>query len=358
MTVWAGIDIGNASTEVVLCRETSPGGTELIASARIPTRGGKGSVAALEGAARRTKRLERQHRVCIDRAVCCPTAPAASWVGRTQMEQPRTGPLRVVTRSSATTAGDGSGVGVPVRVEDLRTSSARDSVIVCAGRENDYRQVSAAVNAAVAAGVAIAAVVTANDEAVLISNRLAESLPVVDDIDVLPLLSATRLAVEVRQGATPLRHVTDPFWLTSVLDLGRDEQALAQAVADQLRDSATGIIALDRHAIGERPRAQPRAHEPSPVAAARHTVDLSAIAAEAGVRRGSVEVGSTVTASMLQSPPVLAGGDELEELLGVPVEQIDSESVAAQIGAVSTPGVDDDVTVVDVGGGTVDVISG
>lgn len=35
MTVWAGIDIGNASTEVVLCRETSLGAAELVASARV-----------------------------------------------------------------------------------------------------------------------------------------------------------------------------------------------------------------------------------------------------------------------------------------------------------------------------------
>lgn len=315
-------------------------------------------MAAFEGAARLMKRLERQHRVVTDRAVCCPTAPVRSWVELTQEEQPRTGPLTVVTRSSATTAGEGSCVGAPVRVEDLLTFRAHDAMIVCATREHDYRQVSTKVNAAVAKGVAITGVVTANDEAVLISNRLAESLPVVDDIDVLPLLSATRLAMEVRQGRAPLRHVSDPFWLTSVLGLRPDEQALAQVVADQLRDSAIGIIAIDRHAMGEGPRAQPRAHKHSPVATARHTVDLSAIAAEAGVRRGSVEAGSTVTASMLQSLPELAAGDELEELLGVPVVQVDSETVAAHMGAVTTPGVGDDVTVVDVGGGTVDVISG
>ena len=42
MTVWAGVDIGNATTEVVLCRDL-----EVLAHARTPTRGGKGSVRAM-----------------------------------------------------------------------------------------------------------------------------------------------------------------------------------------------------------------------------------------------------------------------------------------------------------------------
>lgn len=39
MTVWAGVDIGNATTEVVLCRVT--GELEVVASTRVPTRAEK-----------------------------------------------------------------------------------------------------------------------------------------------------------------------------------------------------------------------------------------------------------------------------------------------------------------------------
>ncbi|MGH3642637.1 MAG: diol dehydratase reactivase ATPase-like domain-containing protein, partial [Mycobacterium sp.] len=55
MTVWAGVDIGNATTEVVICREAA--GLEVLASVRSPTRGGKGSLRAIHGAAQLVRRL-------------------------------------------------------------------------------------------------------------------------------------------------------------------------------------------------------------------------------------------------------------------------------------------------------------
>jgi diol dehydratase reactivase ATPase-like protein len=54
-------------------------------------------------------------------------------------------------------------------------------------------------------------------------------------------------------------------------------------------------------------------------------------------------------------PP--ADADVLAEALGVPVARIDSEADAARAGALTTPGLPADVVVVDVGGGTVDVVA-
>lgn len=39
MTVWAGVDIGNATTEVIICGDGA--GLDVLATARTPTRGGK-----------------------------------------------------------------------------------------------------------------------------------------------------------------------------------------------------------------------------------------------------------------------------------------------------------------------------
>ena len=129
MTVWAGIDIGNATIEVVLCRA----GTELevLASARTPTRGGKGSVRAVQGAAQLVRRLADRHGLTVDRAAFAPTRPVHSSVGRVQLQAQRTGRLAIATRSAATTAGDAAGVGVPVPVDCLDTADPERPVIVC-----------------------------------------------------------------------------------------------------------------------------------------------------------------------------------------------------------------------------------
>lgn len=349
MTVWAGVDIGNATTEIVLCA-----GLEVVASARTPTRGGKGSLRAIDGAAQLARRTAEAHGLTIERAAFAPTPPVHSTVERVQLQAQRTGRLVVVTRSAATTAGDGAGVGVPVPVGDLSMCPVDRPIVACATAQWGYEDVARLVNAAVAEGRNVVAVLTTNDEAVLISNRLAAPLPVVDDVDVASLLSAPLVAVEVRQSSTPLQRLTDPFWLTDVFGLDAAERADARAVADQLFDSACAVVAL---AADAEPDASP---EPATARAyddLARVVHLGDIAAQANSRRGSVSVDSLVMARMGGADRPAADTDAMADALGVPVTRVDSEAAAARAGALTTPGVTDDVVVVDVGGGTVDVVA-
>jgi hypothetical protein len=344
MTLWAGVDIGNSTTEVVLCTTD----LEVLASARTPTRGGKGSLRAMQVAAHLVRRLADGHGLTVDRAAFAPTPPVHSTVERVQLERARTGRLAVATRSAATTAGDAAAVGVPVPVD--RLDGAVGPVVACAGAEFGYTDVARLVNAAAAAGVDVVAVLTANDEAVLISNRLTTGLPVVDDVDVGHVLTASLVAVEVRQSMSPLQRLTDPFWLADVFSLADDERDDARAIADELFDSVCAVVTLG--AV----EAEPTTRAPEVPVGGAHVVQLADIAAQANSRRGSVAVDNLVLARMGDAGDIPAGTDALREALGVPVERLESEAAAARAGALTTPGVQDAV-VVDVGGGTVDVLS-
>lgn len=352
MTVWAGVDIGNATTEIVLCGGDA--GRDVLASARTPTRGGKGSVRAVEGAAKLAHRVAEAHGLTIDRAAFAPTPPVHSAVERVQLQTPRTGRLVIATRSAATTAGDGAGVGVPVPVEKLGEGPRDRPVVACATRRWGYDAVAGLVNAALAEGRDVVAVLTANDEAVLVSNRLAAPLPVVDDVDVESVLSASSVAVEVRQSSAPLQRLTDPFWLTDVFGLGPDERVDARVVADQLFDSACAVVHV---AVAPEPDESPASGQPAQPDDVARVVHLADIAAQANSRRGSVSVDSLVMATMGGADEPAADADVLSGALGVPVTRIASEAAAARAGALTTPGVTSDVVVVDVGGGTVDVVA-
>lgn len=355
MTLWAGVDVGNSTTEVVLCRVADNGAApEVVASGRTPTRGGKGSRRAVEGAAALVRRLAEAHDVVVRRAVFAPTPPVHSEVERVQVRTRGTGRLRIALRAAATTAGDGCGVGRPVPVDRLGDAAPGEPIVACALPRWGYRDVARLVTEAVDAGVVVVAVVTANDEAVLIANRVTAALPVVDDVDVEPLLAATRVAVEVRHGVGPLQRVTDPFWLADAFGLRDDERGDARTVADELFDSACAVVALGA------PPADSAVHQPDPPRAVdgqTHVVALADVATQARARRGSVVTDCVVVARMggagEEAP---AGADALAAALGVPVTHVDSEAAAARVGALTTPGVTPDVVVVDVGGGTVDVV--
>lgn len=354
MTVWAGVDVGNATTEVVLCRGTTS--LEVVGSARVPTRGGKGSLRAIDVAAQLVRQVSHTHGLVVERAAFAPTPPVTSTTEQVKLHTRRTGRLLIITRSAPTTAGDAAGIGVPVPVERLGDVGQEQPVIACATAEQGYRDVAGFVNAAIDSGRAVVGVVTTNDEAVLVSNRLTTPLPVVDGVDVSALLSATLVAVEVRQGFTSLQRLTDPYWLVDAFSLRDDERPDAALVADQLFDSACAVVCLHD---GTRKQDQPA--DPVGLAAETpdsHVVHLADIAVQANSRRGSVATDSVVRATMGDEghrPP--AGADALSEALGVPVTRVDSEADAARVGALTTPGVTEDVAVVDVGGGTVDVVS-
>ena len=67
MTVIAGIDVGNATTEVVLVADG-----RILGAGRAPTRGRKGSADSLRGSAAVVRRLEREAGCTVSEARIAP----------------------------------------------------------------------------------------------------------------------------------------------------------------------------------------------------------------------------------------------------------------------------------------------
>lgn len=351
MTIWAGIDIGNATTEIVLCRENERLDLEILATAATRTRGTKGTVCAMDAAVRLLRRTASTHGLIVERAAFAPTPPVKETRDTVVQTPIETGRLRVQFSHGPTPAGDGSAIGLPVAVSRIPEDS-KAPMVVCAPAQWRFDEVAAAVNAAATRGIDIRGIVVSNDEAVLIANRLSTPIPVVDDIPTEPLLSARLVAIEVRQGGGPLRQLSDPLWICAAFGLQPWERAHAQSVAAQLRDRFVGVVALERAARAPLPR---ESSLPPPGARVRH-VDLAQIAASAGTRRGAVETSIQVAASLNPGEETPADCEILADILQAPVTQVGSEGEAARRGAATTPGLTGEFTVVDVGGGTVDVI--
>src|SRR5215469_11444127 len=72
VTVIAGVDVGNATTEVVLVS-----GGKILAAGRVPTRGRKGSADSLRGAAALVRRVERQAGITAAEARIAPLRAAS-----------------------------------------------------------------------------------------------------------------------------------------------------------------------------------------------------------------------------------------------------------------------------------------
>jgi hypothetical protein len=382
VTVIAGVDVGNATTEVVLVS-----GGKILGAGRVPTRGRKGSPGSLRAAAALVWRLERQLGGTVGEARIAPLRAVDTAVVTVPDIAGPSGRLRVLAAGVPTPGGTGACVGPPLLLDDAPRGGEADVVaIVPPGLR--YDEAAARVRALLAAGTRIGAVLVAGDEGVLVANRLPGGLPVIDQVDTDTAAACRMLAVEVRPPGHTLRVLADPVALGARLGLdpltdaeAGDAAAVSRTLADQ-GNAVVGLlpVAPDAPETPAEPwvltaqdgRLPLRAAIPRlagwPVgavhgygmgAAASEVDDLFAVDLAAAAEAATARQGSTGRAVLVAS--LNSAGDEdaasvLGDLLQVPVHEPVSEPAAARLGALTTPGGRDDAVVVDLGAGTIDVI--
>ncbi|KUI35197.1 diol dehydratase reactivase [Mycobacterium sp. IS-1496] len=391
--VVAGCDVGNHTTEIVLAR-VGAGVVEPLTHGQAPTRGRKGSAESLEGAAALLHRLEVDARVRVDEVVLAAIRPVDTATAPLPPAVSPRAPVRSLRRPDASTpAGTGHGVGAHVPLADLSGPVHPGPVIVSVSAATDFEVAAQAVSDGVARGWDIVGVLVAQDDAVLIRNRIPIDVPVVDEVDLDGLRRGALVAVEVVAEGRAYRALADPIALSAALHLGHDrlfdvaeftrELADAPAIAVTARTEPPAPPAVDDDYVdcrtgGEIVRYVPAAAhavlrlEPPgsavevrlrAVPAAEHGIavddafftDLAAIDNGAWLRRGVADARGTVVA-LLSAEPVTDAAATLSALTGRPASTMAGEPAAAARGAHTTPGLPPAAVVCDIGGGTVDLI--
>jgi hypothetical protein len=388
MPVIAGVDVGNATTEVAVLA-----GNRLIGADRTPTRGRKGSAESLRGAAALVHRLERRHGWRVDEARIAPLRPVQTATLAAAAIAPVTGRLRVLAAGVATPGGGGECVGAPLWLDrPVPAEPPARGYVALVPPGLGYAQAAERLRALAAAGVPVLAVLVPGDEGVLVANRINSQIPVVDQADVAAAGSCSLVAVEVRPPGRQLSLLADPVALAAALGLTGKEAADALTLCRSLVDYSNAVVGCLEATTASVP-VQPGAGtlaEPWLVAQGRRitlrdacallagmpvgavqtvcadsdpvevddlfAVDLAAVADDAMARRGSL--GRAVVAASLHRLAASADqADRLSGLLRRPVRCTSTEPAAARRGALTTPGARRDAVVLDVGAGTIDVIA-
>jgi hypothetical protein len=351
--VVAGIDVGNSTTEVLLadvsCSPPAP-----LAWDRMPTRGRKGSAEAAVAAAALTRRLARRHGLALAAAACAPQQPVETRTVTEDAPPPDTGRLRVLARASGTPGRPGWGAGRPVPADAEPVTG--DDVVLVVPPGFGYRRAANAVRGWLAAGAAVAAVLVADDEGVLVANRVPAGFPVLDGADAAAVLAAARVAVEVGGPDTALAGLTDPLRLTAVLGLADGDRPHARGVAAALGDAtsaAVGVVPGAPAAAAAPADAGPRPD--TDVADGTWEIRLAEVVRGVEARPGVTHGRGTVRSSLVAAEAVTTA-DALGAELGVPVTVVGSEAEAARAGALTTPGASPAAWVLDLGAGTIDVV--
>lgn len=319
-------------------------------------------------------------------ATVAPLRPVHTGTAELPESRPGTGRLHVVAVGSGTAGGSGAAVGRPHLLAAGPAPDGAEPLVAVVPAGTGFRAAVELLLPLARAG-RLAAVVLADDEAVLVANRLPATVPVVDEVDVPAALAAELLVVEVAVDGRPLQSLPDPLRLSRLLALDSAELGDAVALAGGLADATNAVVALGA-AAAARPEGASgwldlgtgrlgfatglAALRTGPVGLAEAyalppeltaydvddlwAVDLADVSTQVLARRSTV--GRPVTlASLRRDAPCSDPSAGLAERLQIDVRLAGSEADAARAGALTTPGATPDAVVVDLGGGTVDTVS-
>ena len=384
----AGIDIGNATTEVIVAEAGTP--PVLIWHDVAPTRGAKGSPASLSQAGEMLEGIEKRLGRRCSRVGLCRLRPVASETVGVSIDHGS--PLPIVelpTRAKAggTVSGFGAAWGAASFVSELDEGPREGDRVAVVPGDVDFEVAAELINEAVEAGRRIVGAIAAGDDAVLIGNRLKSKVPVVDEVDIESIRPGELVAIEAGRDRHPL-SLADPLALKGVFgdvcslaDYGRvvehlgDRQAVAlvcRPVPEVESGDGGAWIEVDdvRFALSSgEARRLIRSRPPGPgirVMVPGHgllsaddvfLIDFAELDEGMWVRRDTIAPDRFPLAVLLDREP-----DDFPELGrvfgGRRVTAGFDETRMAWLGSSSTPGFPESALVVDIGGGTIDLTTG
>ncbi len=149
----------------------------------------------------------------------------------------------MIGHNPKTPGGVGLGVGLTISCEDLLKRDNNQPYILVVPGEFDFADVATMVNAATEAGYQIQALILQKDDGVLVSNRLSRILPIVDEVSYIDRIPLGMLAaVEVAPPGQVISTLSNPYGIATVFELSSDETKNIVPVARALIGTRSAVV--------------------------------------------------------------------------------------------------------------------
>ncbi|MDD2979033.1 MAG: diol dehydratase reactivase subunit alpha [Hespellia sp.] len=149
----------------------------------------------------------------------------------------------MIGHNPATPGGVGVGVGETVLLTELDEAPLNGDYIVVVPRSIDFAVAAEVINRNTVSGRRVRAAVVQRDDGVLICNRLQNMIPVVDEvalIDKVPL--GMRAAVEVAGAGGVVEVLSNPYGIATLFDLSSDETRQVVPIARALIGNRSAVV--------------------------------------------------------------------------------------------------------------------
>lgn len=248
MKIIAGVDIGNATTEVALAKVYDDK-IEFISSGIVPTSGIKGTKDNIEGVISSLKKALKKANLKMSDLDLIRINEAAPVIGDVAME---TITETIITESTmighnpSTPGGEGLGIGKTINIKDLdslKGEELNESYIPLILKDINFIEAALRINHAVENGVNITGAIVQNDDAVLINNRLNKSIPIVDEVTLLEKVPLGMLcSVEVSAPGNVIETLSNPYGIATVFNLSSEETKMIVPISRALIGNRSAVV--------------------------------------------------------------------------------------------------------------------
>ncbi|MGU3502948.1 diol dehydratase reactivase subunit alpha [Mycobacterium sp. C31M] len=241
-----GVDIGNSTTEASAATVGADGSVQFCGAALAPTTGVKGTPRNVDGVADVVERCLRLAGIGIgdlDIVLLNEATPVISGMAMETITETIITESTMIGHDPRTPGGRGLGVGRTVAFAALPEIAGTQPIIVVVPKGVDFDEVAAAINAATRRGVAVAGAILANDDAVLVVNRLDAVIPVIDEVSRIDAVPLDMLAaVEVAGPAQSIRTLSNAYGLATIFDLDAAATRVVSPVARALTGNRSAVV--------------------------------------------------------------------------------------------------------------------
>ncbi|MFD1123923.1 diol dehydratase reactivase subunit alpha [Lentilactobacillus raoultii] len=150
----------------------------------------------------------------------------------------------MIGHNPGTPGGIGTGVGYTVKILDLlkQTDRSRPYVLVVP-KSIDFADVAKLIDAYFEAGYKITAAILQSDDAVLVDNRLKHKIPIVDEVAGINKVPINMLAaVEVAGSGRVISQLSNPYGIATLFGLNSDETKNIVPVARALIGNRSAVV--------------------------------------------------------------------------------------------------------------------
>lgn len=244
MSYIAGVDIGNSTTEVCVGEVTPDGNLRFLTSASCPTTGTKGTIEnvySVKNALKLAMSRIGKETSDLDLVRLNEAAPV---IGDTAMETLTETVITdssMIGHNPSTPAGAGQAVGEILLIENISRAVPDTDYIFAASAEHSYEKVAAIVNRY--NELNIVGIILQADEAVLVENRLNKKVPIIDEvrrIDRLP--DGVPAAIEVALPGQTIRMLSNPYGIATLLGLSAEETRTVTPIAKSLIGKRSAVV--------------------------------------------------------------------------------------------------------------------